>query len=102
MLGFIIVGLLPCSLIENVLFQLNLLLRRATPKEVSDVDFAFNPKGGISPVFTSKTSYTKSVYWRYSEEEIAKEKATNINNGTYCMTCGDPKNCTKKLFKKWE
>lgn len=82
-------------------YQLTIRLVRQTPKQESDVDFAVIPGAGLGPVFTSKTSFIKEKTYRYKTEEEASNIIRMINEGTYCFKCGDPSNCTKRIFKDW-
>ncbi|CAH6419635.1 Hypothetical protein HVR_LOCUS707 [uncultured virus] len=79
-------------------FQVNATFRRETPKEVPDVYFKF----GLYPIFTDKISFIKEKSWRYEDEHQAYGRADGVNNGTYCMKCGHPSKCEKKMFKKWD
>lgn len=82
-------------------YQVILKLVRQTPKQESDVDFIFIPGKGIAPAFTSKVSYVKESRYRYKTEHEASNVVKMLNDGSFCIKCGDPSNCTKRMFKIW-
>ena len=83
-------------------YQVNLLLRRQTPKDEFDLDIGFAPRVGIIPIFTSKTSFEKTKFVRVSTEEEANNIVDRLNARKECIKCGNPKNCTKEMFRKWD
>lgn len=83
-------------------YQLNMILRRQTPKNISDVDVGISSKGAVIATPTSKTSFTKQSYIRFSTEEEANDMANKLHAGNICLKCGHPRNCTKSMFRKWE
>jgi hypothetical protein len=88
---------------RNLPFELQLELQKATPKESIGVGYGFSSSGQFTSMVVPETNFTKTKTLRFATKKEAEKLLSTIKDGTWCIKCSShPRDCTKRLFKKWD
>lgn len=80
-------------------FELVITLQKATPKAT----FGFGLSSNGSAMVVPSTEFQKMKLFRYRTKKDAEQVKQSIIDGTYCIRCKNhPRDCNKRIFKKWD
>ncbi len=79
-------------------YELVFTLQKATPKKTLLPIFISNG----SMLFVPTNEFTKKGTLRFTSRKEAETYKNTIINETYCIKCNHPRDCTKRMFRKWD
>ena len=84
-----------CVFDRNLPYEVVATYRKQTPSTELDVAPVFTAHGGFAVY--EKPVFTKIIKHRVEDNVEAKIKLDRLLQGQWCIKCGDPKFCTKRV-----